>query len=82
MTLTPKEEAENLWLTYFELLPDGFYSDAAAKEEAKKLALVMINKLIEQNGEIYLSNLGDKANEYYIKQNGKLFQIKEELQKI
>lgn len=45
-TQSPKEDAINLWLTYFELLPDGVYSDAAAKEEAKKFALVAVNEML------------------------------------
>ena len=38
MNLTPKEYAEDLFLYYFELLPDGLYSELAARQEAKRFA--------------------------------------------
>lgn len=45
--MTPKEQAQDLWLTYYELLPDGIYSNEATKAEAKKLVLITVNKIIE-----------------------------------
>jgi hypothetical protein len=44
--MTPKEEAQSLWLEYYELLPDGIYSTQAAKIEAKKYALIAVDKCI------------------------------------
>lgn len=38
--MTAKEKAQDLWLKYYELLPDGVYSNKAAKIEAKILALI------------------------------------------
>ena len=44
--MTPKEKAEDLWLTFYELLPDGIYSDYAAKEEARKFALTAVSEIL------------------------------------
>lgn len=45
--MTPKEKAQDLWLTYYELLPDGVYSNEAAKQEAKKFALITIDEILK-----------------------------------
>ena len=45
--MTSKEKAEDLWLSYYQLLPDGIYSDYAAKMESKKFALIAVNEIIE-----------------------------------
>lgn len=39
-----QEQAQDLWLTFYELLPDGVYSNEAAKQEAKKFALIAANE--------------------------------------
>lgn len=47
--MTPKEKAKDLWLTYYELLPDGIYSNEAAKEEAKRFALIAVDEILKLN---------------------------------
>lgn len=44
--MNQKEKAEDLWFTYYELLPNDIYSNEAAKQKAKKFALVAIKELI------------------------------------
>ena len=33
--MTPKEKAQDLWVKYYERLPDSIYSNYAAKMDAK-----------------------------------------------
>jgi hypothetical protein len=56
--MTPKEDAQSLWLEYYELLPDGIYSTQAAKIEAKKYALIAVDKIIASNPHIYFEKIG------------------------
>ncbi len=44
--MTAEGKAKELWLTYYELLPDGIYSDHAAKAEAKKFALIAVDMVL------------------------------------
>lgn len=44
--MTPKEKAEDLWLGFYELLPDSVYSNEGAKAEAKKYALICVEEII------------------------------------
>ena len=44
--MTPKEKAEDLWLTYYELV-DDIYSNEAAKKNAKMYALIAVDEIIE-----------------------------------
>ncbi len=41
-----QEQAQDLWLTFYELLPDGVYSDHAAKAEAKRFAIICVDKIL------------------------------------
>lgn len=47
--MTPKEKALDLWLCFYERLPDGIYSNEAAKIEAKGYAIICVNKLLEES---------------------------------
>lgn len=53
-----------------------------SNEEAKICAIIAADMMIEQNGEIYLANLGEKANEYYAKKNSYLFELKQEIENL
>ena len=43
--MTPKEKAQDLFVTYFELI-DDIYSTEAAKEIAKKYALIAVDRFL------------------------------------
>lgn len=62
--MTPKEQAQDLWLTYYELLPDGIYSNEYAKSEAKKLALIAVNEIIKELEENYDSLYTSERKQY------------------
>lgn len=49
------------------------------KESAKQCVLICIDKLIEQNGELYLNGLD---GDYYRAKNAELFDIKQEIEKL
>lgn len=59
---TPKEKAKELVEKYLPLVDcgDNRHTSKAQKQNAKQCALIAIDEMIEQNGEIYLSMLGDK----------------------
>jgi hypothetical protein len=46
---------------------------------AKKCAIIAVNEMIVQNGELYLLGL---ANDYYAKKNAFLFELKNEIEKL
>lgn len=70
--MTPKEKAQDLWLQYYELLPDGVYSDHAAKQEAKRFAIIAVDEILHSapmnpyDGSYYeiWSDRKDAAKEY------------------
>ena len=44
--MTPKEKAEDLFVTFYQRYPDVIYTDEGAKMEAKYCALVVIDEVI------------------------------------
>ena len=46
--MTPKEKADDLFVKYYERLPDDIYSNEGAKSEAKQYALIAVNEIIKQ----------------------------------
>ena len=44
--MKPYEEAVDIWLSFYELLPDGVYSDEGAKSEAKKYATICVDRML------------------------------------
>lgn len=44
--MTPKEKAEDLFVKYYERLPDDTYSNEGAKSEAKECALIAVNEIL------------------------------------
>ena len=47
------------------------------KENAKQCAIICVDELIEQNGELYLNGIG---TDYYKKVNSYLFDLKKEIE--
>lgn len=45
--MKPKEKAQDLWVKYYERLPDSIYSNYAAKMEAKYFALIAVNEILD-----------------------------------
>ena len=75
--MTPKEKAEKL-IFEFEKWTDSADEHGFAIE----CALIAVDEMIVQNGDIYLAMLGDKANEYYVRMNSYLFEVKQELENL
>lgn len=55
--MTPKQKAEELWMTFYEILPD-IYSTYAAKQEAKKYAWIVAHEMICNAGYIWGGIIG------------------------
>jgi hypothetical protein len=72
--MTPKEKAQDLYRTYIDYTFGDF--------NCKQCALIAVDEMIVQNGDIYLAMLGDKANKYYVRMNSYLFEVKQELEKL
>ena len=75
--MTPKEKANDLFTTFRYALshkdaPFGMYKDNMAIQ----CALIAVDEMIIQNGELYLLGL---AKEYYIEKKAYLFNVKSEL---
>ena len=66
--MTPQQKAEELMCKMSD--PMG---------TSKQRALIAIDEMIEQNGELYLKGI---AKEYYLKKNSELFEVKTEIEKI
>ena len=54
-------------------------TDGMQYGHAKKCALIAVEEMIVQNGDIHLAMVGDKVNEYYVKMNSYLFKVKQEI---
>jgi hypothetical protein len=48
--MTPKEKAEDLFVTFYQRLPDSVYSNNGAKSEAKQCALICCNEVLGYMG--------------------------------
>ena len=83
--MTPKEKAESLVNSYRIILMN---EDTECGNEilctsiAKQSALIAVDEMIVQNGELYLNSLGDKTIQFYAEKNGYLFEVKQEISKI
>ncbi len=80
--MTAKEKSMQLFNHYLTVvgyfgMMDEFFPQ---REEAKKCALLTINQMIIQNGELYLNDLGEKTIEFYKKKNDFLFEVKSEIE--
>lgn len=54
----------------------------ASREIAIKHALIAVDEMIIQNGELYLNSLGDKTINFYKEKNNYLFKVKQEIEKL
>ena len=73
--MTPKEKAEELILKFMRLQEPNY--NWFHSKLAKQCALIAVDEMIIQNGELYLLGL---AKDYYIEKNAYLFDVKSELQ--
>jgi len=78
--MTPQEKAKELVDKYFKK-SDLLYEDLTWIQ-AKECALIAVDEMIVQNGELYLNQLGEKALQFYIKNNHFLFEVKKEIEKL
>jgi predicted alpha-1,6-mannanase (GH76 family) len=50
--MTPKEKAIDLFVKYYERLPNDTYSNEGAKSEAKECALIAVDEILKDREEI------------------------------
>jgi hypothetical protein len=65
--MTPKEKAQELWLSYYELI-DDCYSSKAAKGIAKQFALIAVNEILNNFGlisESYIFYTNSDTRSFY-----------------
>ena len=62
--------------------PTDFNRNIRVKKDAKRCALIAVDEMIIQNGELYLNNLGEETILYYKKVNNYLFEVKQEIEKL
>jgi hypothetical protein len=87
---TSKEKAKEILQRHYNKIQEvtaGMFDDDAPTHDlvyraAKECAKIEIDAMIIQNGELYLANLGEKANEFYRKKNAELFEIKKEIDNV
>lgn len=58
---------------------DGFTDYYETKHNRKQCALIAVDEMIVQNGELYLNSLGEKTIQFYILKNNFLFEVKKEI---
>lgn len=81
--MNAKEKAKELIEKYLKLdieiggQYDGYLT--MKTHDAKQCALIAVDEMIVQNGELYLLGL---AKDYYIEKNAYLFDVKSELQSL
>lgn len=78
MKQTAKEYAEELYIEFYPTWLDN--GMVAKKKYGKELAIKAVNRMIIQNGELYLNGLGEKTIEFYTKKNAFLFEVKAEIE--
>lgn len=57
--MTPKEKAEDLFLTYFEKQPDYLFNKSEAIRVAKEYALIAVDEIVELCEFAAIGNLDD-----------------------
>ena len=75
--ISPKEKAENIWVSYYELIDDE-YSNEAAKKMAITYALIAVNEILNNfglttNGQTFYTEY--RAVAYYL-------EVKQELENL
>lgn len=91
--MTPKEKAEELLKKYNNYVsawtstnkpdenPSARYEGNRMKiGRAKQCALIAVDEMIVQNGELYLNSLGEKTISFYREKNSYLFEVKSEIE--
>ena len=73
--MTPKEKAQDLWVKYYERLPDSIYSNYAAKMDAKYFALIAVNEILGDIDEAILHPQNQEAITYWN-------EVKQEIEKL
>lgn len=53
-----------------------------SEDNAKQCALIAVDALIEQNGELYLFKSCENTMNYYRQKNAELFEVKTEIEKL
>jgi hypothetical protein len=74
-----KEKAKELALKFHE---DDLLFDTLSWNEAKQCALIAVDEMIMQNGELFLLPLHAEIIEHYKKTNSYLFEVKDEINKL
>ena len=74
--MNEKEKAKELVDRFIPMLTQYGVSENFAIGDAKQCALICVDELIEQNGELYLMGIG---KDFYPKKNSELFKVKEEI---
>jgi hypothetical protein len=84
-TMTPKEKAKELVGKFYKSQVEVLAKDGTAPldliehEISVKSALIAVDEMIVQNGELYLQGL---ALDYYKEKNAFLFAVKQEIEKL
>ena len=64
--MTPKEKAHDLFLSYFERLPDYLYDTFEATREAREFALIAVDEIIKSSPTYpWAKDVGAKAQGLY-----------------
>ncbi len=87
MSVYKKQAVDLVNKFYFKLsnngsLDIGVNNCTQRLKEAKECALISINEMIKQNGELYLKSLGGKTIAFYKAKNDYLFQLKTEIENL
>ena len=73
--MTPKEKAIEIYTKMYNEVYASYGTDFLAKQ----CALLAVNEMIIQNGELFLEGFD---GDYYKKKNAFLFEVKQELEKL
>ena len=76
--MIPKEKANELYFKYKDALNIRDLQ-ITVNQFPKQCALIAVDEMIEQNGELYLNSLGDKTIAFYKAKNAYLFEVKQEI---
>ena len=79
--MTPKEKAKELVWKYYHQIEHTMSNEYSDKcwELSKQCALIAVDEMIIQNGELYLNGLDGI---YYREKNSYLFEVKQEIEKL
>ena len=90
--MSPQDKAKQLVEKYLNLSVNVIHTDCEGdisiaagtptQSHAKQCALMEVNALIEQNGELYLFKSCENTMNYYRQKNAELFEVKTEIEKL